>query len=278
MAFKKMAVIFGNEERYSWTESYHFSDALALDAEQAALNSFVQLRAKMLPTDCFIIRIRLQGGVPRYPRVYVYENIPYAHGTFAGKINSSDDALLIRLQSSQGAYNRVFMRGLPDSLVTGEQFLVDDPAWLAVYNPWKAYLEASPNFAIVSNFNNIQPPILGGVLLKRAPKGILAEMPVGTTLAEGSQVRISGASVPGYNGTHNVQYDLGLVGATVNFVLGAGKMIIDNPDTDAVVVHPLDADVAVSFRVSMERFTLRKPGRPFGVRRGRARTLNSQRP
>jgi len=188
------------------------------------------------------------------------------------------DALLLRFQDDTGAYNRVFLRGLPDSLIDGEVFNSTDPTWLPRYNVYKAILETTGNFAISSNRNNLNVPIINSTLAKNSPKGILASLPVGSSLEVGTQVRVSGASIPGYNGVHNVNVALGNVGPNPTYILGAGRMIADNPHGDQVLLHKLEPAFVEDFTVNIEQFTLRKAGRPFGQRRGRARTLLNQRP
>jgi hypothetical protein len=67
-------------------------------------------------------------------------------------------------------------------------------------------------------------------------------------------------------------------GQSVQIQLGGARPPTNPPNTDVVFMTELVNTSGAIATTTLEQFTVRKSGRPFGLRRGRARTLLSLRP
>lgn len=271
MANNRVQVFFVNAERYGWTEQHWWTGANDFATLKAAIDPLIQARAAFLTKDCSIPRVRVSTGTKRLPVILDYETVPFAGGGFQETVNSSDDAVIIKFSNTSVGYNRVFLRGIPDSMVAGDQFN-PTPPYLDLLQAWINVLGGS-SWAIVSHLGNQQPSVQAVSAAQNFPKGILLTLPGGTTLNPGDVVRISGSSIFGYNGYKNV---VSVTGAQA--ILGGARPPADPPASDTIFVTPIKPMPGPIQITNLEQFTLRKPGRPFGLRRGRARTSLSLRP
>lgn len=270
------SMFFVNSERYGWTEDYNYLGATDLASVTLAFNTLVTLRAKLLSADCSIPRVRIESTFKRYPLILDYENSNFATGKVPGTVNDSDDAVIIRLDALSVGYNRIFMRGLSDGLVTGDQF-TPDPTWDSNFTNFSNLL-VDGDWAVLSHLGNQQPSVIANAISPNAPKGIRLTVASTNVWAVGQQLRISGASIFGYNGVKTVVSALPPAAGLTVYLLGGAQPQAPDGIANTIHVTPLDPQFGVINGVNVEQYTLRKAGRPFGVRRGRARTVLSQRP
>jgi len=272
----KMQLFFNSLEGYGWSETYHWGPTVDPLAFTPTVITLVGKRCAWLTKDCQMVRLRLGTAFKRDPIIYDTDAYTTSVGAINDTQNNSDNALMVRGECPGVGYNRNFCRGVPDSFVSGDEFL-PDAIWTNAFNAWIAYVLTPGFFQIVASVDNPQTPVAVASLVPSSPKGIqMSITQVGPSPLTG-QVRITGASVFGYNGIKTITS--GPTGTLAGaYLLGGAKPQAPNSVSDrifATPVVPRQGDVKQYF---FERFTTRKAGRPFGLRRGRARTVLSQRP
>jgi hypothetical protein len=272
----RCTLFFQNADAYGWTEQHWYGGGTTLDVFRPQADILVRTRAAVLTTDCFITRVRLDTSVKRMPQVLDYAGVDYATGQWPGVVNSSDDCVILRYVNYGIGVNRTFLRGIPDAMVTSDEFKPTPDYSFAL----QSYVTAAtgPNWFVVAQMGNPQPPINGGSMVQGNPKGIRLTLPTPLPSPLPASVRISGASIIGYNGVKNVLADVTVTGGTPTYQLGGARPPANNPSGDFVKVVPLVYSSGSVQQTSLDQFTLRKPGRPFGLRAGRARTKLSLRP
>jgi len=273
---KRLSIFFQSREGYGWTENYNFSGVQTGNALVTYMTNVAHIRALFLTSDCKLVRIRLASDFKRDPLIFDFLSDTACAGQYGFDMNNNDNALIARLERTGVGYNRVLMRGIPDRLVS-ENVFTPDAAWLGSWNTWVAEIRDTGNWSVVATVDNAQAPLTPQSLVPNIPKGIVVTMFPPDTLPTGGKVYVSGASIFGYNGIKNVVKGPTTQGPNT-YLLGGAQPPANLPAGNHPIITP---KVAISGTVQQffyERFTTRAPGRFFGQRRGRARTVLSLRP
>jgi hypothetical protein len=277
MPSNRFQVTFQSTETYGWTENYWYNGTLDDATLRPLTAQFVLLRCAFLTQDVFLTRIKVVGQFKRDPLIFDFTGVPGAKGQIAEEVNNSSGAVQVRMQSSAVGYNKVFMRGLPDSMVTGDVFTPGAP-WITGFNAFKAFLMSSGVFLVVANVDNPQPVQLATSMAPHFPKGITVTMPAGyTPPTKGQQLRITGSSIIGYNGTKTCVVAPTLT-SPLTFIVGGARPQQPPNGADTLSVQlkvPKEGAIETMFA---GEYMQRKPGRPFGLVRGRRQTTLSLRP
>lgn len=274
--YPEMVIMMTSIHGYGWSETYRWAGTNTGNALVGDMLNVVNKRRAWMSNDAGIVRIRLQSTFKRDPLIYSFNPTTVGVGQYGNHQNNTDNALLIRSERVGVGFNRQLVRGIPDNLVVDNQFTPDDQ-WLTSYNAWKAYVLGSGFFGVEAQVDNPQTPKTVASLSQATPRGIKMILGVGETLGAVTKVRITGASVFGYNGVKNV-ISGGLPASPTLYYLGGATPPADNPVGDTMRCIPQVPLWGTIEQYFIENFTTRKAGRPFGQRPGRARTRLSLRP
>lgn len=273
-----LQVFFKTLAGAGWSEHYRWIGSIDPSATIPLMTQLAQNRATLLASDCAVQWIRLQSNFKRDPLIFDFEaNTSTVGPSSAATINTIDDAVLMRLEAPGVGFNRLFLRGIPDDCIAG-QTLTPTPAWQTALTAYINYVVGSTNFAVSASVDNPITPVSVTSASQGAPKGIVIVVPNGTPFKiPATKVRISRASVFGYNGVKNIISNVqGTSPETI--LLGGAKPPANNPTTDNVLATPIAPQFAAVAQFFVERVTNRKAGRPFGLSRGRGQTRLSLRP
>jgi hypothetical protein len=262
-------MFINSTEEYGWSEHYEY---LGQQTDIPALTTYFQqmvtARAFLLTADCTIVWLRLETNFKRDPLIWDFENYPPAKGRVAGSYNTQEDALIVRSEATGIGYNRIFMRGISDAYIDGDQFN-PDPQWVQNFQAYRTFLMRLGNFGVKSAVDNPQNPVECSRANQGVPRGILVLTLVPNALDGFSVVRLSKAKFVGYNGIKNVVKEH-FGGANNAYLLGGATPQQDN--TSALFATPVVYQTGALTDFFFERITLRKAGRPFGLIRGRRQT------
>lgn len=261
----KVVLFFRSASGYGWTETLYY-----IGSPSNVLTTLAPLasrRKDILAQDCALDHARISTAFARDP---YYENLNPAGG-FNGNapVESTADfeALLINLDSQAGGYGRIFLRGVPDLMVTGDNF-TPTTDYLAKLNIWMTMLESPTVWAVQSSLTpgpKVRYPIT--LLTPNSPRGYTFQSSA-LTVIQGQVLRVHNATITGYNGEKTVVMTELIPGAT-KYTVGGAKPAVENPLGDNVYVTLVNYNYLGITRVRPERITRRSAGRPFGQRRGR---------
>jgi hypothetical protein len=233
-------------------------------------------RMALATTSIFCQHIRIGSAVGRSPFTYFPNPQGNGAGTYPPPSLPSDAGLLIALYSSARYVNKVFLRGLPESIVSLEE-KIPDGAWDNAFSAFSDFLVGTGLVCIRTVLGTVYTHKTIVSITHASPKGIRLIIPTADTLNVGDTIRIHGVSIPGYNGLKVVAQSVGPVSTGNLYVLGGANPISDPPTTDQSYYTAQTVQMPALATIEIERPTNRKTGRPFDLPRGRARTLFSLR-
>jgi hypothetical protein len=273
MAFKA-SLFFQDPFGYGWTETYNYAGASDQDSIVAALGGLKNVRLGILPSDCSIQYARVGVGTPRFPFTTVFNFGAGQNGQFPNPTLVDFACVIIREQGNLSV-NRVFMRGVPADCVSGDQF-TPTALWQQYFAAYATYRIGNPNWVLAGKYKSTNQPIAITSLQPTPPRGIQCSTTSSSLPLKNAQVRISGATVPGYNGIKTVT-DVTTAGGTSVISMGGASPADAQPAGFNTTLVVLTGYTAQCTDVFPERLSRRSPGRPFGQRPGRRRTLYSLR-
>lgn len=264
---------FKGPSGYGWSERYWYTGTTTDPTFSANINALVNARMGLSTTNVVLNHIRVQSSTKRAVFVFAL-TLPLPTGTQPTPTAESEVALIMRLNGSgvTPVYNRIFMRGIPTRIISGDDY-APDIAYQGAVTAYSNVL-ATPNWAVVGTLGAPFPPSPVSItaLTPLPPRSFSFAGPAASFIV-GDQVRIKGNTIPGYGGIKTVTA-ISVAGTTYT-VGGASPPV---PDTGtAVTAQKVNRDQhQVSFAVG-QAITRRGAGRPFGVSRGRKETLYSLR-
>jgi len=192
---------FKNSTGYGWSEQYHYNGANDLADATANINAMANARAGFLTSTCLLQRARLATTTPRLVQIIQLNSGAGYPGRETPPTDASEVALEAILQSATIGYNRKFIRGIPERVTGGDQYLPDMPFTDAL-NAWVAVLIAGDLWHIVGK---PQTPTMfsASALDATLPRGYTFLAP-SAGFVVGDRIRMTGATVPGYNGVKTV--------------------------------------------------------------------------
>lgn len=272
----KLQMFLQSDEGYGWSEHWSWTGTTDPNLLVVLFNTFTDKRVNLLTNDCQVIRIRLESDFKRDPMIFALQSYANNRGRQPEKVNNLANAVLLRSEAPGIGYNRVFLRGVPDSMVVANQF-IPDASWQTAFNSFRTFVRDSGNFDVDASVDNPQTPIPVASVSMSNPRGIRLVANVGMPIPASGQVRIKGASVVGYNGIKNIVRPPTATEPEVT-LLGGARPQQDNPTSDMVTVTPIEVRAGAMTQLFIEGFTQRRVGRFFGQQAGRARTQLSLRP
>lgn len=267
---------FQDTSGYGWTEGFHFNTDKGYTGWATFFDTIAVLRMKLSPPSVQCPRFRVQSVNSRAPYVNLpTPGTPYP-GTATGDQLPADDAILIRWRSSQGYYNRTYLRGVPEEQISGEKLTIDS-TYSTNLQAWIDAIVADGAVCVVSSLatTNTHYPI--AYLAHATPKGINMTVGAATSIPIGTKLVIHNAGVVGYNGQKTVVS--GPTPSTTGnvYLLSGANPKVDCPaDTQAYYTIPVKQMYVVA-NGAPEKVSDRKAGRPFGLSRGRGETNYSLR-
>jgi hypothetical protein len=277
IATNKLQMFFTTPEGYGWSEDYNWSGGIGNPNNlQPVLDNFATKRLAFASADVVLVWIRIATQYKRDPLIYDYTPRAGFKGAINTRVNDVMNAVLIRIESNGTGYNKLFTRGVPDTVVIANEF-VPDSEWLGGFNAFQSYVLNSGNLAVVASVDNPNPPVPIASLSQGDPKGIIMVLKPTFSVPFPGKVRITGASFVGYNGVKNV-IDGPPNQAALTYILGGARPNANQPAANAMKATPITPTAGLPTACFYEGLSTRKPGRFFGQRRGRARTTLSLRP
>lgn len=167
MTIMKHTIFFRQGDR-GWSESYWRDNPSHAEGLTQAL-ALMNQRLRLMPGDCEIHAIRVsQPGLPRDSLLErpltVTGTIPrgiYPADPSTAVVNQATDAFVVELIAAADRKNRIYLRGIPDTLINSGVF-VGDPAWAARFNG------PAPSFESLLVTNNwlvrVKSPVAGAFL------------------------------------------------------------------------------------------------------------------
>jgi hypothetical protein len=266
-----VSLFYRSNSGYGWSETYHYQPALGvpdpLDVQQLAT-----YRAAMLTTDIKITHARIGTDIKRLVRIVPLNGGAGYPGQISPPTAPPECAILFRLSNPANGFNNIFIRGFDRASVSGDAF-TPSSEFNSAGGIWENYLFSSGIWNIVGTLGTPDTsfPVTNITPLK--PRGFSCNI-IGASLAVGDTLRISGSSVPGYNGRKTV-VDIG-AGVPPPIKMGGASPAAANPDDDIEAVVEVYFDVVIT-QVQFQKVTRRGAGRPFGLVRGRQETQYSLR-
>lgn len=269
---KLFVVTFRDSDGEGWSESHWYNGPTTQPSLQNNINDFIDARIGVLAASCLATHIRISSATKRDPFVLYLGGGSGIAGTEDFTAAPTEVALLLRYDATTG-YNRLFLRGIPKRIIVNDDYS-PDPAFSAVLTQFNDYLKNSALFNVVSRVGQSGTPVAITTIVPTPPRGyqFLAPSDVGDV---GDSIRVTGAVVPGFNGRKVVRTKTAIVGG-ITYQVGGAAPPVSEPST-SVQATQLGINDLVINSYSIERLTTRKPGRPFGVLRGRRQTLYSLR-
>lgn len=132
MAFYRATMFFRCSDQ-GWSET-HYAIADTHQDVYDALLALANKRKACMPPDCFIIGLRVSATDTKrdsilniFPAATGVGSLQGAYGGVAGpeRVNQASDALICELRFDPATKNRIFLRGLPDSLIVSGVFAPD---------------------------------------------------------------------------------------------------------------------------------------------------------
>lgn len=267
---------FFTQGGWGWSETHY---TLKTDHAQALteLDTMRQFRTAILgkgslPDDQnpFLQYARVsQDDIPGDSRVAEYTLNAGTGSTGLGQADIPNTCLLVRLEAGVLHRRSMYLRGIPDNIVTQGGQYTPYPGWTRPYNAWASYMtggiRAGGGWGIRIPLN---PPALAGTIIDVVQAAHSKVVNVTTAalhgLTVGNIIVIKGRNVAWLRGRHRV---IGVTAANV-FQISIDApvgQIVNGPlvyRIDPFGVIPYDTTVA-------ERITHRITGRPFDQPRGR---------
>lgn len=260
---------FRSADGYGWSERYFYAGTTTDPAFSSNINALASARVQLLTTSGRLTHIRVASPTLRNPFIFALA-AGGTPGSYAPPTAPAEVALLFRMNAGITGYNRIFLRGIPDEIVSGDSY-APTPTWNGVMNSFIATLSNSFwNCQGTLGSPTVRFPILN--LNPNLPRGYSFDV-TPRVLVQGNVIRMHGASVPGYNGIKRVV----AVGPSATLVqVGGAAPAVADPTTLAYYTQIMDFDAVITSAFP-ENLTRRAAGRPFGLSRGRRPTLYSLR-
>lgn len=272
-----VTLFFSGPSGYGWSERFWINPTLTGTALTFEVQGLINNRAGILTSNCRIVRARIQTSQVRNPQIYIPPGLGGTPGTETPPTSEQEVALLALAQAPGVGYQRPFLRGIPDRIVSADAYM-PDMTFSNNFDMFAALL-TDGNWFVNGNLGSSPTHSTISELTPLPPRGFMFYIGVTLTgLQIGSVVRVHGAAVPGYNGLKRVTNILPPVPpATLTQVTvgGAAPPIGDNAPSPYITLESLSNSVITSC-VTL-RISRRAAGRPFGQLRGRRATLYSLR-
>jgi hypothetical protein len=264
---RKMTVFYSQTTGFGWSEQYKLAETTDENTAIVVAKQFVAQRIKLLTNTSQVNWVRIRSDKRRDPWIIAPSSFLSVVGIIPEPPNRDSDALLLRMETPNVGYNRVFLKGIPDAAIQNDKW-VKTPETVAGVNALTNLILTNTAFVVSANVDNPQPPVLIQQL-KVVPNGgfTFVTADPGDTFANGSRIRISGATTFGYNGVKTIVDQQG--DAPVVYKVGGANPRVDNPAGEMVfakLLQPMDGRTQFAF---IEGATQHKSGRPFGLTRGR---------
>jgi hypothetical protein len=262
-----------HKDGQGWSETYHYVPPLGIP-DAADVRALAGLRAGFLTSDVKITHARIGTDTKRLVQVVPLAGGAGIPGSLPPPTAPLEAAILYQLQAPPTGYNRIFARGFDAASVDGDTF-TPSAAYSSAAGLWENYLQTSGLWNIVGTLGSSPTHHTIANLVGSPPRGLqfTSNDNLGTA---GTIISIHNAVVPGYNGRKTI-LNSALSGTVYTYKAGGAAPPI--PDTGtfpyALILTPNEATIQ---NVAFDKVTRRGVGRPFGLVRGRARTLYSLRP
>jgi hypothetical protein len=266
MSFK-LLLAMRHKDGQGWTEGYNYASVLGT-VDPADVQNLANLRAAMLTTDCTITHARVGTSVKRLVQVVPLNGGTGVKGGIAPPTAPIEAAIMFVLQAVGQGYNRIFVRGFDSASVDGDTF-TPSAAFNSAGGLWENFLLTSGLFNVVGFLGSSPTQLPLTQLTPLSPRGFAASSP-GAIGPAGTIVTVHRAKVPGYNGRKTIT--VAPTGTGTTFQFGGAAPAVSDASTGVYCTVNTKFDVSVT-AVNFEKVTSRKPGRPFGLSRGRAETL-----
>jgi len=270
MPSQQLTLFFASSSGFGWTETYNTTAAGS--ALAPLVQSLINARALILGEDCSITRTRLRTGTKRQVIIGTAGGGTGVIGSQHVPTCSEEVALECLFQSNAGGFNRKFIRGIPEAVISSNQYIVTsdfDPYLRAYLNLMKA-----GQFNVVGRLNTAGPKLAIQTITPTPPRGFTMQAP-GLVAPNGSVLRLSQVAIPGYNNNKVVQMQT--AGPTTLFFMGGAAPAATPPlDQGMVQLYGLPYDNTIT-AANISSVSRRAAGRPFGPSRGRRPTLYSLR-
>lgn len=268
----RVTLFFRANSGYGWSESYYTSATGSLLTTQ--ISALISRRMQLSGTDVSCTHARINTGSKRLVQVLTAGGGSGIQGSQPTPTCAEEVALTVLLQATTFQYNRKFLRGIPERVVSENTFVPDSP-YTTVLSNYLTFLTSS-GFSIQGRLGKAGPvsPIL--TLTPTPPRGVnLTVDPTFGPVNVGDLVKIAQVAIPGYNGFKVVQKVT--AGASILIMLGGAAPAATPPVGQGIVtpyLAPFDLGLATAV---VEGVTRRAAGRFFGLSLGRRKTLYSLR-
>ena len=278
----RASFFFQDTSGYGWSENYHYYGSTP-NFVAASIN-LAEARLGFLPSDVSLNYIRRSTGTLRDVGFTVVNNNPgLPNGQWPAVSVPDFTALKTRISSAASGTARIFYRTLPVDQITEDGY---DPtaAFTKAVNSYADILTsptANGEFWAVRTNLPFPPPANGNPRLPAtnlqplSPRGFTF-LTSNATLTTGTNIRVAGARVFGYNGIKTITAVAGMA-PLFTISVGGASPVVAEPVTSAVnyTIQTYLYNALSTFAI--EGITRRSPGRFFGQRRGRASTRLSLR-
>lgn len=272
MASKKLTLFFKDTSGFGWSENFYYSGPMADPTLTANIDEIVTKRAGILTSDCKITHARLASSTKRFPTIFSLSGGTGTPGGETPPTAVSEASLLCRFSSVALGYNRPFLRGIPQRVISGDNYAPDATFTMNLNTLFAALQDGDWN--VVGTLGGAPDRFAVTNIVPLSPRGYGFTLPAGSPLVPvvGQLLRMHNCKVPGYNGLKRVTAVIG----GVNINVGGAAPPVADPSTSAYVTVPGSFDNLIS-TCAPEGISRRAPGRPFGLSVGRRRTLYSGR-
>lgn len=262
-----LTLFFKASDGYGWSERYWYRPALGVP-DIADATTLINYRAAMLTSNVTITHCRVGTTIKRLVVIFPINFGLGQVGTLPPPTASPDVAILFVFQAAGVGYNRMFIRGFDRESTSQETYNPSD-AFREAALQWATYLKNSGLWYVVGTLGSPTVHIPAQGLAPTAPRGFLFESALFSGVV-GDVVRFHGAQIPGYNGLKTI-VDFQAGPPAIWTAGGAAPPVSDN-STHIYLTTIVDFDTPIT-SVFPDKVTKRGVGRPFGLVRGRARTL-----
>lgn len=165
MAVRLRATFFFKDSNgYGWTETIH-SQKPDLTSIMAAAKDLIVPRRNMLGNTAYLVFIRVSDDlVKRDSLIYqVPAGDQQSRGSPEGSADIANTSLVVRLQSNPTVRRTLFMRGVPDGIVTQSGKYTPSGAFDQAFTDWLALLQTG-QWACRTKDNAVLPHVITNVV------------------------------------------------------------------------------------------------------------------
>lgn len=269
-------MFFDDPTGRGWSEKLWYTGALTQLAINQTASQVVPARLNILGSDCKLLRVRCESGLPFGPFIIAVGGGSGQLGGYTTLSADSELRLLWRTDDGAGHYNKNYLSGVPRDQIAGATYTPTGsfPLLLTQYfNTLSAQL-----FVINSTLQQLEVFTHATQLTPTPPRGYLFQTKTPSNLVYGDMIHMKMAKGIGYNGRKSV------TGVNVNqpvgfdtvFVGGASPIDPENVNTSSQWAI-VEENSYPMVNQQTEGIVTRKTGRPFGLVRGRRSTVLSLR-